>query len=352
VSPYRTCIDCPAPVKLGHRDRCHVCHRRAERAAKKRSCTNCLQLRHLGPGDVCASCVRAAAPPKAPKTIRCISCDQQRRNVGHGLCNRCNLADLDRPFNYAAAQARKMSPVPEWWNEFSAFVAARHHPGGAVAVLRATGRLLAADPTASPHRLLTCSAGAGPTNRALTAFFISRGLALSGDREQRVAAQRRARYLDAVPAALRRLPCQSVWAVRVVAMMDPFERGGNEPGRPARGSADESVRVGARRSSTYVADNFLGWANIVITGTMRDSQFLLYRILNNPTTLDPKEIMPDTASASDLVFGLCQLLGFRYSPRLADLPARKRRAIRPKGRRCETPVPVLTRTNEAPTRVP
>ncbi len=81
---------------------------------------------------------------------------------------------------------------------------------------------------------------------------------------------------------------------------------------------------GAGRGITlfnYVADNFLGWANIVITGTKRDSQFLLDRILDNPTTLDPKEIMTDTASASDLVFGLCQLLGFRYSPRLADLPS-------------------------------
>ena len=81
---------------------------------------------------------------------------------------------------------------------------------------------------------------------------------------------------------------------------------------------------GAARGITlfnYVADNFLGWANIVITGTKRDSQFLLDRILDNPTTLDPKEIMTDTASASDLVFGLCQLLGFRYSPRLADLPS-------------------------------
>jgi TnpA family transposase len=31
--------------------------------------------------------------------------------------------------------------------------------------------------------------------------------------------------------------------------------------------------------------------------------------------------MTDTASASDVVFGLRQLLGFRCSPRLADLPS-------------------------------
>ena len=259
MSPYRTCIDCPAPVKLGHRDRCHVCHRRAERDARKRSCTNCLQLRYLGPGDVCASCVRAAAPPKAPKTIRCISCDQQRRNVGHGLCNRCNLADLDRPFNYAAAQARKMSPVPGWWNELTAFVAARHHPGGAVAVLRATGRLLAADPTASPHRLLTCSAAEGPTNRALTAFFISRGLALSGDSEQRGAAQRRARYLDAVPAALA-----AGVAAFTRALLDERERARRRGRRPL---SDITVETKLRilrdlATSLTTLRHVTGWAEI------------------------------------------------------------------------------------------
>ena len=93
---------------------------------------------------------------------------------------------------------------------------------------------------------------------------------------------------------------------------------------------------GAARGITlfnYVADNFLGWANIVITGTKRDSQFLLDRILDDPTTLDPKEIMTDTASASDLVFGLCQLLGFRYPPawppaELAAVPALGGRRLR------------------------
>jgi hypothetical protein len=61
----------------------------------------------------------------------------------------------------------------------------------------------------------------------------------------------------------------------------------------------------------------------VVTGTARDSQFLLDRLRNNPTTLNPTEITTDTASASDVNFGLCQLLGYRYMPRLADLPDRR-----------------------------
>ncbi|MDT0264147.1 Tn3 family transposase [Jatrophihabitans lederbergiae] len=79
----------------------------------------------------------------------------------------------------------------------------------------------------------------------------------------------------------------------------------------------------------YVADNYLGWASIVVTGTARDSQFLLDRILDNPTSLNPTEIVTDTASASDLNFGLCQLLGYRYMPRLAELPDRRLFRIHP-----------------------
>lgn len=37
------------------------------------------------------------------------------------------------------------------------------------------------------------------------------------------------------------------------------------------------------------------------------------------TSLEPKEIMTDTAGASDVIFGLFWLLGYQFSPRLADV---------------------------------
>ena len=157
MSCYRTCIDCLAPVKFAHRDRCHTCHWRAERAGQKRCCERCARLAHLGPDDLCAACRRLAAPRKAPKTIRCAGCGLQRRNASGGLCNRCKLADPDRPFRYAAALAERTGATPpSWWGELTVFLAARHHPGGAISVLRATGRLLATEPSASPQRLLEC----------------------------------------------------------------------------------------------------------------------------------------------------------------------------------------------------
>ncbi len=48
---------------------------------------------------------------------------------------------------------------------------------------------------------------------------------------------------------------------------------------------------------------------------------MLEGLLEQETGLNPTEIMTDTAGASELVFGLFWLLGYQFSPRLADAGA-------------------------------
>lgn len=69
----------------------------------------------------------------------------------------------------------------------------------------------------------------------------------------------------------------------------------------------------------FTSDQFSGFHGIVIPGTLRDSLFLLDGLLEQITCLQPKEIMTDTAGYSDIVFGLFWLLGYQFSPRLADI---------------------------------
>ena len=79
---------------------------------------------------------------------------------------------------------------------------------------------------------------------------------------------------------------------------------------------------GSQRGVTYynfTSDQFTGFHGIVIPGTLRDSLFILAGLLEQQTRLDPREIMSDTHGSSDVVFGLFSLLGYRFSPRLADL---------------------------------
>ncbi|MDC0948373.1 Tn3 family transposase [Gammaproteobacteria bacterium] len=78
---------------------------------------------------------------------------------------------------------------------------------------------------------------------------------------------------------------------------------------------------GADRGITYynfTSDQYTGFHNIVVPGTLRDSIYILEGLLEQKTGLNPTEIMADTAGSSDMVFGLFWLLGYQFSPRLAD----------------------------------
>ncbi len=206
MSGYPPCADCGGPVKFRDRDRCHVCHRKAARASLKRSCPSCGRVRHLRPAGICAICDRAAGPSSPARTVSCRKCGQQRHNAGHGLCNRCKLADPDWPFRYGASLAARMLVIPPWWQPLIEFAAARHHPGGAVAILRHAGRVISADTSAGPRQIVASATRADglltAAGRALTAFFTTQGLIMPGDQARHRAAARRQRYLDAVPAGL------------------------------------------------------------------------------------------------------------------------------------------------------
>jgi len=78
---------------------------------------------------------------------------------------------------------------------------------------------------------------------------------------------------------------------------------------------------GYERGVTYynfVSDQFTGLNAIVVPGTLRDSLVLLAVVLEQPTELNPIEIMTDTGAYTDVVFGLFWLaigsaLGLRTS---------------------------------------
>ena len=79
---------------------------------------------------------------------------------------------------------------------------------------------------------------------------------------------------------------------------------------------------GRGRGITYynfTSDQFTGLHGLVVPGTLRDSLVLLVGLLEQKTSLHPKEIMTDTAGYSDVIFGLFWLLGYQFSPRIADV---------------------------------
>ncbi len=67
-----------------------------------------------------------------------------------------------------------------------------------------------------------------------------------------------------------------------------------------------------------LSDQLSGLNDLPVPGTLKDSLSLLAVVLEQQTEVQPSEIMTDTGAYSDVVFGLFRLLGYRFSPRLAD----------------------------------
>lgn len=68
-----------------------------------------------------------------------------------------------------------------------------------------------------------------------------------------------------------------------------------------------------------VNDQASGIGAVVVPGTVRDSLYVLDTMLNLDGAPKPEVVASDTASYSDLVFGIFTMLGYRFSPRIADL---------------------------------
>lgn len=69
----------------------------------------------------------------------------------------------------------------------------------------------------------------------------------------------------------------------------------------------------------FTSNQFSGFHGIVIPGTLHDSPYVLDGLLEQQTELQPRQLMTDSAGYSDIIFGLFWLLGFQFSPRLAEL---------------------------------
>lgn len=68
----------------------------------------------------------------------------------------------------------------------------------------------------------------------------------------------------------------------------------------------------------------------MIASTERDALYVLDEILNNVTELNILEHTTDTSGYTDLVFGLFDLLGMQFSPRLRDIKDQKLSKIKGK----------------------
>lgn len=74
---------------------------------------------------------------------------------------------------------------------------------------------------------------------------------------------------------------------------------------------------------THLSDQYAPFHTQVINATVRDATYVLGGLLHHESDLQIVEHSTDTAGFTDHVFGLMQLLGFRFAPRIRDLPDKR-----------------------------
>ena len=225
----RRCQHCGHLVRSRDVGLCRDCRRRAA-AARKSWCPRCGK-----PGFIraetgwCGSCSRPG-PAKAPPRI-CQGCGELRRHAGLGLCSSCWQCHPDRAFVRGATVAADLADQPTWLGDFVSYLAARHNPAGAAAMISALGRLLADEQSNHPQTLLTRASlpgrSIGPLARGLEGFFLNRGLALTTDHAEQRATLRRRRRIDAVPATLR--PAVRGFEATMISNRERARRSGTRP---------------------------------------------------------------------------------------------------------------------------
>jgi TnpA family transposase len=119
------------------------------------------------------------------------------------------------------------------------------------------------------------------------------------------------------------IPLARAWGGGLVASVDGMRFVVPVPSVYAHPNPKYFGRRGGATWLNLINDQAAGLGGKVVAGTPPDSLYVLDVLYDRDGDRRPEMIVTDTASYSDIVFGLLTLAGFAYAPQLADLPDQK-----------------------------
>ena len=137
----------------------------------------------------------------------------------------------------------------------------------------------------------------------------------------------------AVISVHHRHPMAAIWDDGTTASSDgQYFRAGGRAGTGGAINAKYGIDPGFV-AYTHVSGHYSPFHTRVIAATVSEAPYVLDGLLHHvhQTDLRITEHYTDTAGATDHVFGLCHLLGFRFAPRIKDLKERKLYTIEKRG---------------------
>ncbi len=226
----RACTQCGHPVRSRDTTLCRDCRRKARQSAAQRPCPRCGRPGYLRAGTGwCGPCSRPRQPKDPPR--ECAQCGQVKRHEALGLCSACWQRRPERPFVQGVHLGARLAEPPGWLDGFIAHLAAAHGPARACTMITGLGRLLNDEHPNHPQNLLERARqpgrSMGSLARALEDYFTEQGLALPTDQAERLAAGRRQRRINAVPAPLR--PAAARFCEHLLAARRRARRAGTRP---------------------------------------------------------------------------------------------------------------------------
>ncbi|ARR57373.1 MULTISPECIES: Tn3 family transposase [Sphingobium] len=97
-------------------------------------------------------------------------------------------------------------------------------------------------------------------------------------------------------------------------------------GRSRSGAADVNAKYGTEpgvKIYSHLSDHFASFGSRIMSATAGEAPYVLDGLVLGAGNLPLHEHYTDTGGATDHVFALCHLLGFRFAPRLRDIADRK-----------------------------
>ena len=97
-------------------------------------------------------------------------------------------------------------------------------------------------------------------------------------------------------------------------------------GRSRSGAADVNAKYGAEpgvKIYSHLSDHFASFGSRIMSATAGEAPYVLDGLVLGAGNLPLHEHYTDTGGATNHVFALCHLLGFRFAPRLRDIGDRK-----------------------------
>jgi TnpA family transposase len=137
------------------------------------------------------------------------------------------------------------------------------------------------------------------------------------------------RALAMVVEAQARLPMAQFWGMGTSASSDGQFFVSTEQGEAMNLVNAKYGNTPGLKAYTHVSDQYAPFSTRMIPATASEAPYILDGLLMNDTGRHIREQFADTGGFTDHVFAACAILGYRFTPRIRDLPSKRLYAFNP-----------------------